>query len=129
MEAKLDQLPIFQNIPAPLVARVLKYATTKEYRPGDLIIREGDPGQEFFVVLSGHADLTLPGGEETAPLGPGSAFGEIALIERVKRTASVRARDAVKVVVLEKKFFDLLFLPGSEERRTLTQNIRTLKRL
>lgn len=124
MNNKLESLPIFQEIPRQIVARILKHAKTKQYSTGDFLVREGEPGQEFFLILSGTVEVTKKNGVPPVTLGPGDGFGEIALIERIKRTASARALEPLQVVVLEKKLFDLLFLPGSQERKTLTQNIR-----
>lgn len=123
---KLETLPIFSNLPANVVTRILKHAVTKEFKAGEMIVREGEPGQEFFLLLSGTVEFLAHNGQSKLASGEGTAFGEIALIERVKRTASVRAHDTVTVVVLQKKFFDLLFLPGSDERKTLTENIRRM---
>lgn len=127
MTSDLTLLPIFQDLPKPIVVRILKHAVTKQFKAGDYLVREGETGQEFFVIQSGTVEVSKKDGSITTTLSEGDGFGEIALIERVKRTASVRAKEAVQVVVLEKKYFDLLFLPGSSERKTLTQNIRQPK--
>jgi cAMP-dependent protein kinase regulator len=93
MDIKLDELAIFRDLPHNLVTRILKYATTREFGPGEMVIREGEAGKEFFVLVEGTAEVLVAGGTPKRLSDPGTAFGEIALIERVKRTASVRAAD------------------------------------
>jgi CRP/FNR family transcriptional regulator, cyclic AMP receptor protein len=60
------------------------------FSPGDKIALEGEGGLNFFVVESGEASVEVHG-EEVSRLGPGDAFGEIALIDRRPRTATVTA--------------------------------------
>jgi CRP/FNR family cyclic AMP-dependent transcriptional regulator len=62
----------------------------RRFRPGDQIALEGEGGLMFFVVDSGEASVQVRG-EEVGKLGPGDAFGEIALIDRRPRTATVTA--------------------------------------
>src|SRR3989337_3566716 len=62
----------------------------RRFSAGDSIALEGEGGLMFFVVESGEATVEVHG-EEVGKLGPGSAFGEIALIDRRPRTATVTA--------------------------------------
>lgn len=62
----------------------------RNFSAGETIAMEGEGGLMFFVVESGEATVEV-GGREVAKLGPGSAFGEIALIDRRPRTATVTA--------------------------------------
>jgi NADH dehydrogenase len=104
------------------------------YPAGDFIFRQGDPANDLFVIEEGEVEVchegTAPGSAEViALLGPGDFFGEIALIEDRPRTASVRARTAVKVVVMGRKPFDQIcrslpplrnLVEGAARRRTRT---------
>jgi len=67
----------------------------RRFSAGDKIALEGEGGLMFFVVESGEASVEVQG-EEVATLGPGAAFGEIALIDRRPRTATVTALSELK---------------------------------
>jgi serine/threonine-protein kinase len=76
----------------------------KIFAPGELIVREGDKGEEAYMIVAGHcrAFRTVDGVEETlARMEPGDAFGEMALILFEPRAASVVAIDQVTVTVLD----------------------------
>src|SRR5262249_33590018 len=87
-----------------LLARLLPVAAS----PGETVIRQGERGDRFFVVLGGALDVSRDG-EVLARLGPGDAFGEIALLLDIPRTASVVAIEASELLALEAADFrDLL---------------------
>ena len=76
----------------------------KSFAPGQLIVREGDKGEEAYMIVAGHcrAFRTVGGVEETlGQMEPGDAFGEMALILFEPRAASVVAIDQVTVTVLD----------------------------
>jgi len=80
------------------------------YQAGDVIIRKGDPPANFFVIEKGEVEVVRstpkdPEGEVVAVLGPGSFFGEKALLSNEPRVADVRARTPVDVLVMGKNVF------------------------
>jgi hypothetical protein len=80
----------------------------KVYRPGELIIRQGDPGDCMYVVQSGKVEVfSQSGGKETrlAELGDGDFFGEMALFERDVRSASVRPLGEARVLTVDRRMF------------------------
>ena len=88
----------------------------------DVIIRQGEPGQRFYVVRSGGVEVERDG-ELLATLGPGDAFGEIALLLDVPRTASVVARAPTELLALEAHDFrDVLgsYLGRADELQRLS---------
>ncbi len=76
------------------------------YEPGEAIVREGQVGREFYVIVKGEVDV-LSGDCETslARLGPREVFGEKALLEDTLRTATVRAASPVDVLVMSRSDF------------------------
>ncbi len=75
-----------------------------EVSAGTALTREGEPGDAFFVVLGGHAEVTI-GGRPVRTLSEGDWFGEIALIHDVPRTATVVAGDDARVFQLSRSEF------------------------
>jgi len=80
------------------------------YASGDYIFRQGDPGTSFYVIEKGEVEVfrRVEGknsDEVLAVLGPGDFFGEMALIDNQPRSASIRARCPVEVVVIGKNVF------------------------
>jgi CRP-like cAMP-binding protein len=67
-------------------------ATREDWQPGAVVIAEGEPADAVYVLLSGHARVTVAG-EETSVLHPGDSFGEIAVLHGTPRTATVTASE------------------------------------
>lgn len=82
---------------------------TKNFSKGELIIKEGDSGEEAYVINKGHVEVrkTAPNNEEVllARLGPGQIFGEMCLFDNSPRSASVYAISALEVNVIDKDQF------------------------
>jgi hypothetical protein len=102
--AALRATPLFGALPGPALETVAREARRVEVSAGDLIVRQGDPGVEYFAVISGNL-VVLRDGEARAELTRGDAFGEIALLREMPRTATVRAMtDAVLLAVDREPF-------------------------
>ena len=71
---------------------------------GKVLVNEGETGHEFFVILDGTARVTRRG-KRVATLGPGSAFGELALLDKAPRNATVVAETPMELVVLGQREF------------------------
>jgi CRP-like cAMP-binding protein len=68
------------------------------------VFRQGDAGDHYFVIESGEAEV-IGDGEVVATLGPGEGFGEIALLRRIRRTATVRATSQLRLQALSSDRF------------------------
>jgi CRP/FNR family transcriptional regulator, cyclic AMP receptor protein len=100
----LKQAPLFSGCSKSELRAVARIADELDLREGTVITREGRPGREFFVLVSGTADVTKKG-EKVAQLGPGEWFGEIALLTDSPRTATVTATSPVDVLVVTDRRF------------------------
>jgi CRP-like cAMP-binding protein len=106
----LHRLAAFEELTAAELVHIAERMQTHRFARGDVIIRQGDPGKTFYLVRSGSVDVTRragPGGTEDhiTTLGPGTCFGERALIEDELRNASVTAAEEVEVYALAKPDF------------------------
>ena len=79
---------------------------------GTDVVRQGEPGGHFYVVEDGELEVSVHGRTDTFRLGPGSGFGEIALLRQVPRTATVRTLTACRLWTIDRELF-LATLAGS----------------
>jgi CRP-like cAMP-binding protein len=97
--SQLKSIPLFQEISDEELAEIAPFAEETSVEEGSELVREGDFSYEFFAIEDGQAEVTR-GGEEVAELGPGDFFGEIGVLERDLRTASVVAKTDMRLVTL-----------------------------
>jgi hypothetical protein len=115
--AALRATPLFGALPGPALETVAREARRIEVAAGEVVVRQGDPGAAYFAVISGHLVVSRDG-EDRAELTRGSAFGEIALIREVPRTASVRATtDSVLLAVDREPFLTAVTGHGTTHDR------------
>lgn len=91
----LRRVRLFSALDDPSLTALAEEFNERRFKEGDKITLEGEGGLMFFVVESGEAVVERQG-EEVARLGPGDAFGEIALIDRRPRTATITAASELK---------------------------------
>jgi CRP-like cAMP-binding protein len=125
----LGQVPMFAACSEAQIDEVRELAEFRALDPGSVILREGDAGEELFVLGSGEAIVTRDG-SEVARLEPGEFFGELALFDDAPRNATVTAASGVTVLVLGRRAFRSLMadLPGFRES-VLTGMARRLHHL
>lgn len=107
----LDQVEIFRPLPAQLKAQLEARLVEKTVAAGQVVFNEGDPADAMYVVVAGEvavsiADKALGLSCELARLGPGQAFGEMALLTGGQRSATVRAVDDASLRMLSR---DILY--------------------
>lgn len=91
----LKKVPIFSDLERKELEQIARSFKERVFSEGDTIAEEGKGGVGFFVIESGTAKVTVRG-EERTTLGPGSYFGEVALIDEGARTATVTAASELR---------------------------------
>ena len=82
----------------------------KVFRQGEVIFKQGDPGEHMYIIQSGKVEVYLssPKGDQTlAYYGPGDFFGEMAIIDKASRSANCRAAEETRLILLDERTFDL----------------------
>jgi len=105
--AELRELPSFSHLEPDELSELLDHGGWVTIAPGEVILEQGAPGDAFYAIRSGKAEVDKDG-ELVAMLGPGDYFGEVALLMDVPRTASVIARTPIRAYRLDREGFDRL---------------------
>ena len=101
----LRQMPLFRHLTYKEILRVLSVTQVVDFNTGDEILREGEPGDDLFILLKGKVRLHKDGAFVTH-LGPGAHFGEMALIDKRPRSVSASAEDRTRALVLRRREFN-----------------------
>jgi CRP-like cAMP-binding protein len=114
---RLRGLAFFEGFSDAELDRVGELATDVEAEAGALLIDQGRVGTECYVIEVGYAGVWV-GDEHVVTLGPGSMVGEMALVERTPRSASVVAETPVRLLAFDNRSFKELLaeMPKAEER-------------
>ncbi|CAN5555377.1 N/A [soil metagenome] len=110
MDRKLELLakvPLLARVNKKDLERVSQIADEVDVAAGKVVAAQGSHGAEFFVILDGHVAVEHDG-RHLADLGPGSFFGELALLANVPRTATVTATTACRLLVMGRREFRAL---------------------
>jgi CRP-like cAMP-binding protein len=101
---QLEGVSLFSAVPKRDLQKLAQWTDEIEVQAGETLVKEGAFAHEFFVIQDGSASV-LQAGEEIATLGPGDFFGEIALLETDRRTATVVAETPMRVIVMFQREF------------------------
>jgi CRP-like cAMP-binding protein len=109
--SELSRVSLLASVPGEELMKIARRLEREEVPPGRQVVREGDAGERFYLILSGIFAVSQ---EDLGPrrvLQPGDYFGEVALAMNVPRTASVRALTPAVVASCDRETFDELLRP------------------
>ena len=98
----LAQVPLFAGLPPRHLKRIGDLTEEVRFMEGATVVRQGDAGDTFFVILEGEAKVAGPSGRVVNRLRPGEYFGEISLLDGGPRTASVVAETPLTMLALSR---------------------------
>jgi CRP-like cAMP-binding protein len=122
-DRKLDlikRVPLFSRLSKGSLEDVAQIADELDLPAGKVMATEGDRGREFFVLLEGEAEVTK-GDRSINTMHEGDFFGEIALVTKMPRTASVTATTPVRVLVINERDFGALLKRSPEVGRGVAE--------
>lgn len=129
-EDVLKSVPLFQGLSRSELKDVAAQAREELYSPGQEIVTEGQSGGPFFCITEGRAEIFV-GNKKVGDYGPGSSFGEMALLEGGKRSATIRAETHVKALAITSWNFLALLQDNWDMTKkilaTLSQRVRDLE--
>lgn len=117
----LRAVPFFAELTPEDLARLARIGEKRTYGTGQEIVRKDEEGVALYVILSGSATVTAGGKEHT--LEPGDFFGEMALLEGSKRTATVTAVEPVEAMVIEATYFRPFLIKNASVTVTILEGV------
>jgi CRP/FNR family transcriptional regulator, cyclic AMP receptor protein len=105
----LASCPLFKGIDAAGLAKIADLATSVDFPAGHVIARQGEIGTGFFVIVSGEVRV-IRDGAVVAHLGPGEFFGELSVLDRMPRNATVTAEAPTSCLALASWDFEKVLL-------------------
>ncbi len=97
----LEQVPMFSSLSNKQIRGLANGAKERDYAEGALVVKQGEPGVGFYLVLDGKVEVRRRG-RSLASLGPGQFFGEMSLLDQEPRTADVVATKPTRCLILSK---------------------------
>jgi CRP-like cAMP-binding protein len=116
----LKRVPLFSKLDKKGLQDVAHIADELDLPAGKQMATEGDRGREFFVLIKGEAEVTKHGSRINT-MKEGDFFGEIALVTKMPRTATVTATSDVDVLVITERAFDNLLKKSPEIGRSVAE--------
>ena len=120
----LAACPLFRGIEAAGLAGLADVATSVDFPTGHVIARQGDIGMGFFVVIAGMVRVVRDG-EVVARLGAGEFFGELSVLDRMPRNASVIAEEPTSCLALASWDFEKVLLEQPALTLTILRGVAT----
>jgi len=116
--ADLAGVTLFAGCTGKELSAIAKLTCETQAAPGQVVCKEGEAGLECFVIVEGEAEVTMAG-TPIATIGPGSFLGEMALLDRGPRVATVTATTPMRLLALSRTEFDALLVTVPEVSRRM----------
>ncbi len=105
-EEALRNVQLFSQLPSKDLTRLGRAVVERSYKKGETVVKEGEQAVAFFIIVGGKVEVTQSAGSKKSQvlsqLGPGSTFGEMALLDGGPRAATIKALDDTKCLVLSR---------------------------
>ena len=118
----LKSVPLFAAMRPKDLASLERLTDTIDLPAGKTLMREGDNGNEMFVIASGSVGVER-GGRQVAKMGPGEAVGEMALLSEGPRRATVTTLEPTTVFAIQHREFHTLMADSAELRTCIFENL------
>jgi len=122
----IRQVPLFAELTTQETSELWEAARHVAAAPGEVIIKEGDPGDSLYIILSGELEVTKQDGDREITLAtrrPGEFLGEMSLLEQAPRTASVRAVQRSELLAIGPDAFRRLLERRPETATTILRTV------
>src|SRR5215470_7535775 len=97
----ISRVPLFAELDAMEISDVMELLRAQVVEPGEIIVREGDDAHSMYFIAAGEVEIALKGRKEPLRLGVGQFFGEVAVLRRARRSATVAAIARTNLLVLD----------------------------
>ncbi|MGH9365151.1 MAG: Crp/Fnr family transcriptional regulator [Thermoanaerobaculia bacterium] len=102
-----EEIPILEGCSQTQLRSIARIARVLDAAAGTVLVRRGEPGDEFFLILDGTLTVEVSR-ERSVPLGPGAFFGEMSLLDGGTRSATVVSETPVRLLVINRENFSVL---------------------
>jgi CRP-like cAMP-binding protein len=120
--ALLRSIPFLEALPTYELEQLSRRAEWLDAAPGQVVVAQGDVGDRFYVIAEGQFTVSIDGVRRPGVLGPGTGFGEIALLHAVPRTATVTAETTARLLTLRADDF-LAAVTGSPDGEAVAREV------
>jgi voltage-gated potassium channel len=97
----ISRVPLFAELDAAEISDVMELLRAQVAEPGEVIVREGESAHSMYFIAAGEVDITFKGKKAPVRLGVGQFFGEVAVLRRTRRSATVVALGRTNLLVLD----------------------------
>ncbi|ORC37740.1 histidine kinase [Marispirochaeta aestuarii] len=128
----LKTVPFFSHLENEYLDELARYCREESFAPGEILFREGDAADRFFIMMKGQVEVWKSYGTQDADLltvhGPGKPFGEMALVDAMPRYATLKARSSVTTLVIHEEEFLRLIRDNSAVALAVIRSLSAMVR-